>query len=337
MLNSIVPMLKETFDEYKQDETEQLGAALAYYAVFSIFPLLLLLLAIMGFVLGSEADVQQQIMSAIAANFSPQLSTSLSEALNVVKESAGTATAVGLVTLLLGASGVFQQLDRTFNKIWGIKPKPQKGGIVETITTTVREKLFSFGMVLAVGFLLLVSLALTGITNALLSVFADIPVIGGAGGFLFGLAVTLALNALIFALLFKFLPDTTVHWSDVWLAAFLTAVVWEIAKRLLALYIERSAFATAYGAVGSLLVLMAWIYFSSQVLFLGAEFSQVYARRRGSRANQQESATPAVQPASNNKQRPAQQHSSVEQTLGVIGGGLFGLKALLNGFRRSKH
>jgi membrane protein len=142
-------------------------------------------------------------------------------------------------------------------------------------------------MVLAVGFLLLVSMALSGASQALLQGFQDVPVIGGAAGFAIGLALSLLLNTFVFALLFKFLPDTDVYWRDVWLGALATALVWELGKYLLGWYIARSGKTySAYGAVGTVLVLMVWIYFSSQILFLGAEFTEAYSRRHGSRAPQ---------------------------------------------------
>ncbi len=284
----MLPLLKETVSEFQQDEAAQLGAALAYYAMFSIFPLLLLLVAGLGFVLRSwdqAIDVQQQILSAAATNFSPQMAETLAAILSGVKSQAGGATIVGLVTLLIGASGVFQQLDLSFNRIWDVPKPTESAGLLHTVWRTVRTKLFSFGMVLAVGFLLLVSMVISAVSQALLEQLQGLPVVGGAAGFALGLLISFSLNTLVFMLLFKFLPDTVVYWRDVWLGALVTALVWELAKYLLAWYIGRSAQSySAYGAVGTVLVLMVWIYFSSQILYLGAEFTQVYSRRHGSRA-----------------------------------------------------
>jgi membrane protein len=349
-----VPLLKETWQEFQEDEAGQLGAALAYYATFSIFPLLLLLLAALGFVLrywDSAIDAQEQILAVVAQNFSPQLSQTFSQLLDVLKERAGAATGIGLVTLLLGASGVFQQLDASFNKIWKVPKRKETSGIVNTITTLLRTKLFSFGMVMAVGFLMLVSLALTGVTQALLSAFNDIPVLGSlpvvgrAIGFVGGLAITLLLSTLVFAVLFKYLPDTNVRWGDVWLGGLLTAVIWEIAKRLLALYIDYSSRSfSAYGAIGTLLVLMLWVYFSSQILFLGAEFTEVYTRRHGSRAAQPERRPePKTEPQPEPAAAPQPAHSTgtvVAATgagllVGALGTLIAGLVALIIGARRA--
>jgi len=283
----VLPLLVETWQEFQTDDAGQLGAALSYYATFSIFPLLLLLLASLGFVLDYwpvAIDAQAEILAVISQNFSPQLSATVEQILGVLKNQAGAATGIGLIVLLLGASGVFQQLDTSFNKIWKVPQKPQASGIVSTVIGVLNDKLFSFGMVLAVGFLMLISLTLTGLSQALLGVLNDLPVVGGFFGYALGLLITLLLSTLIFALLFRYLPDAKVRWRDVWLGALLTAIIWEIAKRLLGIYIGQSSYASAYGAVGTVLVLMAWVYFSSQVLFLGAEFTEVYSRRHGSRA-----------------------------------------------------
>lgn len=283
----VLPLLLETWQCFQKNNAGQLGAALSYYATFSIFPLLLLLLAGLGFVLGYwpvAIDAQEQILQVISQNFSPQLSETVGDILEVLKDQASTATGIGLIVLLVGASGVFQQLDSSFNKIWNVPDKPEGASFISTIVDLVQNKLFSFGMVLSVGFLMLVSLTLTGVSQALLGVLNDLPIIGGYVGYLLGLFLTLLLSTLIFALLFRFLPDAKVEWRDVWLGAVLTAVIWEVAKRLLGIYIGRSSYASAYGAIGTVLVLMAWVYFSSQVLFLGAQFTEVYSRRFGSRA-----------------------------------------------------
>lgn len=293
----MIPLLRETWSGFQEDEAGQLGAALSYYTMFSLFPLLLLLTAVLGFVLRTQ-DTQQQILAVVGQNVSPQLSESLRSAMEGLADSAGAATAVGLVTLLMGASGIFQQLNLSFNKIWKVaKPVPGQG-IVMVVRATLTKRLEAFAMVLAVGLLLIVSLVLTGLTQVVLQGAGDLLGFGvdswvmQALSVALGLLITLGLNTLIFALLFKFLPDVRPPWRDVWLGALLTSVIWEIAKRLLAVYIGRSAYASAYGVVGTVLVLMAWIFFSSQVLFLGAEFTRAYAQRLGSRRPQPASPQP---------------------------------------------
>jgi len=344
----IVPLLKETWQEFQEDEAGQLGAALAYYAVFSIFPLLILLVAGLGLVLQYwpvAISAQAQILAVVEQNFSRNLRDIVEEILGKVQDQSGKAAGVGAIILLLGASGVFQQLDASFNKIWRVPKKTQTSGILATITTVLHDKLFAFGMVLAVGFLMLISLALTGITQALLGTFSTIPVVGGVVGFAGGLVVTLLLSTLVFALLFKYLPDIRVRWSDVWLGGLITAILWEIAKRLLAMYISYSSQSfSAYGAIGTLLVLMLWVYFSSQILFLGAEFTEVYTRRYGSRAVQP-APKPAPEPPPEKAPAPPPQPAHSTGTVvaatgagvlvGVLGALVAGLVALIIGARRA--
>ena len=288
---AIVPLLYETWNEFQKDECGQLAAALSYYATFSVFPLLILVLGGVGFFLGPATPAQEQILLAFTRSVSggEVLVGTLETLLTAVAEQSGEATMVGLVTLLIGTSGVFGQLDWTFNKIWNIPEPAASGGIVELIRRALGKRLFAFGISLAAGLLLAISLVLTAVTNAGLqgaTTLLGIPqgALATTISFLGQLLVTLAVNALIFALLFKYLPATRVAWGDVWGGALSSAVVWEVAKQLLAFYIGWSSFSSAYGAISALLVAMAWIYFSSQILFMGAEFTKVYARQYGSRA-----------------------------------------------------
>jgi membrane protein len=269
---AIVPLLRETWSEFQKDECGQLAAALSYYATFSVFPLLILVLGGVGFFLGPATPAQEQILLAFTRSVSggEVLVGTLETLLTAVAEQSGEATLVGLVTLLIGTSGVFGQLDLTFNKIWNIPEPAASRGIVELIRRALGKRLFAFGISLAAGLLLVLSLVLTAVTNAGLqgaTTLLGIPqgALATTISFLGQLLVTLAVNALIFALLFKYLPATRVAWGDVWAGALSSAVVWEIAKQLLAFYIGWSRFSSAYGAISTLLVAMAWIYFSSQI------------------------------------------------------------------------
>jgi membrane protein len=291
LTRAIAPLLYETWNEFQKDECGQLAAALSYYATFSVFPLLILVLGGVGFFLGPSTPAQEQILLAFTRSVSggEVLVGTLETLLTAVAEQSGEATLVGLVTLLIGTSGVFGQLDWTFNKIWNIPEPAASGGIVELIRRALGKRLFAFGISLAASLLLVLSLVLTAVTNAGLqgaTTLLGIPQgpLATTISFLGQLLVTLAVNALIFALLFKYLPATRVAWGDIWAGALSSAVVWEIAKQLLAFYIGWNSFSSAYGAISTLLVAMAWIYFSSQILFMGAEFTKVYARRYGSRA-----------------------------------------------------
>jgi len=282
-------LLTETWNEFDKDEAGRRGAALAYYATFSIFPLLLLLLALFGFVLrywDAALDAQHEILRAAASYVSPQIADLLGQMLLILKDGAGSATGIGFLTLLLGASGVFYELDDSLNRIWRVPRPAERSGLIAFLVQLVKERLMSFVMILALGVLLLVSLVLTGITQAMLTRLSGFPLISGVAGFLIGLVLTLCLNTILFAALFKYLPKTAIRWREVGFGAFVTAVLWEIAKRLLALYIAHSNYTSLYGTVGALLAIMAWVYFSSQILFLGAEFTEVFSRRYCGRAAQ---------------------------------------------------
>lgn len=286
----LAPLLTETWLEFQNDEAGQRGAALAYYATFSFFPLLILLLAALGFVLQYEpaaSDAQHELLRVVARQVSPQFSRTLREVLATLQDGAPSATGVGLFILWFSASSVFQQLDETFNKIWRVPDAPLSQSWFHYAFSFARGqvlgRLLAFVMVLLVGLLLVLSLAVTASTQAVLQLLAQLPLIGASLVYLGSWLTALALNTLIFALLFKFLPDTRVAWRDVAGGALLTALIWEFAKRLFAFYLAHSSYMNAYGVVGKMLGLMLWLYFSSQVLFLGAEFTEVYSRHHGSR------------------------------------------------------
>ena len=200
------------------------------------------------------------------------------------------ATVISVIILLFGASGVFGQLQASLNRIWGVKPKPGRG-----VLGMIQDRLLSFGFTLVVGFLLLVSLLLT----AGIALVADL-----AGGLmpasetltqLLNFVLSLAIITLLFAMIFKFLPDAKIAWRDVWIGAFLTALLFTVGKFALGLYLGKSSVASSYGAAGSLIVLLLWVYYSSLILFFGAEFTQVYANRFGSRVAPADNAVPVHQ------------------------------------------
>ncbi|KAB8139672.1 YihY/virulence factor BrkB family protein [Chloroflexia bacterium SDU3-3] len=292
MLKEALALAKETWKEFQDDEAMQMSAALSYYALFSLLPLILLITALLGFALQvfpSLQSSQNALLDAVKVNFSAGLAGTLEDILAGVQQNAGAATWVGLITLLMGASGVFQQLDANFKTIWKV-PKATDLTRRQMIGQMIRKKISSFLMVLAVGALLIISTAITGVTQALVSStwgllqVAQDSWLATLGGGAVAALVAFSLNVLIFLLVFKYLPDAKVHWRDIWPGALITALLWEAAKRLLALYIGNMAEKfSAYGAIGGVLIVVAWVYFSSLVLYLGAEFTYVSARRRRQR------------------------------------------------------
>jgi membrane protein len=269
--------LKETGVQWQEDEAARLAASLALYTLLSLAPLLVIAVAAAGLAFGAEA-ARGQISHQLSAIVGPQAGQAIEGLVaNAHAPSAGIAsTVIGLVVLLFGASGVFGELQSTLNLIWEVKPKPGRG-----IRGLLRDRFLSFSMVMGVAFLLLVSLIVSAALASITAHFKHLiplPVLGEALNFLVGLAVSSAL----FSLTFKTVPDVKIAWRDVWVGGFVTALAFSVGKTLLAWYVGRSATVSPFGAAGSLVALIVWIYYSAQILFLGAEFARVYAVRRGS-------------------------------------------------------
>lgn len=273
-------LFKQAFTEFGEDKAQRLGASLAYYTIFSLAPLLLISIAIAGLIFGREA-AQGQIFGQLRGVLGPQAADTVQEMVkSAAKPKSGTiATVVGIVTLLFGAAGVFGQLKDAMNTIWNVEPK-KKGGIV----TMLKDRFLSFAMVFGTGFLLLVSLVLDSAVAAAGHFVGDRLPGGEALWQGVQLVVSLAIVTLLFALIFRFLPDIHPAWRDVWFGAVFTAVLFVVGKFALGLYLGKSAVGSSYGAAGSLVVLLLWVYYSAQILFFGAEFTQVYARTHGSMA-----------------------------------------------------
>ena len=286
-------LFKQAFTEFGEDKAQRLGAALAYYTIFSLAPLLLIAISIAGMVFGREA-AQGQIFGQLHGVLGPQAAQAVQEMVKgAAKPKSGTmATVIGIVTLLFGAAGVFGQLKEALNTIWNVEPA-RAGGFMKML----KDRFLSFAMVLGTGFLLLVSLVIdAGVAAAGHFVGSRLP--GGEALWqVVQLIVSLGIVALLFALIFRFLPDVHPAWRDVWFGAIFTAVLFVAGKFALGLYLGKSAVGSSYGAAGSLVVLLLWVYYSAQILFFGAEFTQVYARTHGSMAEAKEKAAAAARPA----------------------------------------
>jgi len=283
-------LIKESFKGWKEDGALDLGAALAYYTIFSLAPLLLIVTAIAGLVWGREA-VQGQLVGQMQGIVGPQGGQAIQTMVaNAGKQGGGVlATILGLVTILFGATGVFVQLQSALDRVWNVQPKPGAG-----IWSFVRTRMISFGMILGIGFLLLVSLVLTAAVAAAGKWATGLLPGGETLVNILTFAVSFALITLLFAMIYKVLPDVEIGWRDVWIGAAVTALLFTIGKFLIGLYLAHSTVASTYGAAGSLVVLLLWIYYSSQILFLGAEFTQVYATRYGSQIRPSERAVPVT-------------------------------------------
>ena len=272
-------LLKEAFEKWSADKAPRLGAALSYYTVFSLVPLLVLTISIAGLVFGTEA-AQQAIMTQIESLVGPQSAAAIKQMLEIAQRpsSGALASAIAVVTLLLGASGVFAQLQDALNTVWSVEPKAGRG-----LWGTIKDRLFSLMAVLGTGFLLLVSLVLSAALAAFGKMFQGrLP---GHEGLLHlaDLAISFGVITLLFAMMFKLLPDAKIAWRDVWIGAGLTSVLFTVGKFAIGMYLGKADVGSAYGAAGSLVILLVWVYYSSQILLYGAEFTSVYANRYGSR------------------------------------------------------
>jgi membrane protein len=272
-------LFKQTFSEWLEDKAPQLGAALAYYTVFSLAPLILVLLAIIGWIFQNDPAGAWKKVTEQMSYFLDKSAVDVVQ--NIAQQAAQPtkgllATTVGILLALFGASGVFGQLQDALNTIWGVKAKPGAG-----ILGFLRLRFLSFAMVGGVCFLLLVSLTLQsvlrGFSHYVQAVLPGGIVIAMAVYWIFDLAVVI----LLFAIIFKFLPDAKIQWRDVWIGAIMTAILFAIGKWALGLYLGSGSAASAYGAASSLITLLLWVYYSSQILLFGAEFTQVYACQAG--------------------------------------------------------
>jgi membrane protein len=287
-----VELFQETFAEWSKDKVSRLAAALSYYTIFSIAPLLIIVIAIVGAVFGEEAArgaIEAQLQGLIGDG-----ATVIQTAIrNADKPQQGTvASLVSLVILVFGATGLFAELQDSLNTIWEVQPKP--GRAVKTI---IRQRFLSFTLVFGIGFLLLVSLVMSAILAALIGYFKN--VIPGVDflwqiiNILLGFAITTAL----FALIFKVLPDVKIAWADVWIGATITSILFSFGRFLLGQYLGRASFSSTYGAAGSIVVILVWVNYAAQILFFGAEFTQVYARRYGSQIVPDKNAIPLTETA----------------------------------------
>jgi membrane protein len=269
-------LLAETFTQWVEDKADRLGAALAYYAAFSIAPLLLFLVAVVGFFYKDEPlyRVQSQIAQIVGPNGAKAIIASIGGV--QAADGGGIATLLSIVTLLLGATGMFGQLQDAMNTIWEVTPKPRR-----VWADIIRTRVLSFALVLSICFLLLVSLVLSAVLAWVSEYLTHLLPFTASVWPLVDFAVSFGVVTVLFAMIFKILPDVRIYWSDVWLGAAVTAGMFAIGKILIGFYLGRGSFTSAYGAAGSLLVLLAWVYYSSQILFFGAEFTWVYAKRYG--------------------------------------------------------
>ncbi|HLA63783.1 MAG TPA: YihY/virulence factor BrkB family protein [Rhodothermales bacterium] len=275
---TLYDLMKETLEEAMKDDVMSLSAAVAYYAVFSLPPLLVIVLALAGAIFGPEA-----VGEALVGQARDMAGVEAGEAVQTMLENssgiAGSfgAKLAGLAALLFGATGAFAQMQASLNTVWDIKNEKRTGFVGLLV-----KRVLSFGMVLTIAFLLLISLALSAAIGAIGDTFmgGTPPALLEAVNFI----LSFSLSTLLFAALFVVLPDTRVAWRDTWVGAAFTAGLFAIGKTLIGLYVGNADPASAFGAAGSLALVLIWIYYAGLIVLIGAEFTEVFARRRGSRS-----------------------------------------------------
>jgi membrane protein len=294
-LKSFWQLLRETYASWSEREPFNSSVIIAYYTIFSLPGLLVIIINLAGIAFGAEA-VTHQISGQISSMVGQDTAKDIEEIIGSVNQSGATtlSTILSVAILLFGATGVFYQLQQALNQMWGVKPKPKA-----KILKLLKDRLFSFGLILVVGFLLLVSLVI----SAGLSAAGD-----WIGGYfsdslefvfqLLDIAVSIGIVTLLFAAIYKFLPDAKIRWHDVWAGAFLTAVLFSLAKFALGIYFGKSNPGSAYGAAGTIVLIMLWVSYAGLIVLFGAEFTQVYADKYGHHVSPVEGAV------STNERRP---------------------------------
>jgi membrane protein len=335
LLSNLPTILKLAYQGWKEDRASRLSAALTYYTIFSLAPLLVIVIAITGLIW--EVDVvRTQLLNQIqglvgveGANFVADLISSTGSPTEDI-----VATIIGVITLFFGALGVFNELHNSLNIIWEVEEEKPKG-FLQTVKKVIIDRLLSFTMILGIGFLLLVSLVISaGLSATQETIGNAIPL----SEFLLQIVntvISIGVITVLFALMYKFLPDAEIAWQDVWVGAFFTSIFFSLGKTAIGLYLGNSAVASSFGAAGSLVLLLLWIYYSAQILFFGAEVTQVYANQYGSKivpegeektvqteskAGKELRAQPALiaSPASNSSGRESRLERENQQTARVL-------------------
>jgi membrane protein len=306
-MQNVWALMKETFAQWSKDKAARLGAALAYYAVFSIGPLLVVVIAVAGLAFGQDA-VRTEVTGALKDLLGDAGAKGIEAMLAQASQprQGSLALIVGAATLVLGAVGVVVQLKDALNTIWDVDARKESG-----LWGFVRTYIISTAAVLALAFLLLISMLIAAAVSALGSLL--FPGIGAAIAQTFNLALNFVAMTIIFAMMFKWLPDVEVSWRDVMIGAAVTAVLFTFGRFAIGLYLGSTKAESAFGASASLVVVLVWVYYTAQIVFLGAEFTQVFARRYGSLAAKEQAGSRPTQ-----ETRPLQHAPAVTRTTAAI-------------------
>ena len=298
----LLDVTKGTAKEFNEDKALRLSAALAYYSIFSIGPLLFVMVMVATWFIHDQDIVRGHVQDYLKGFIGDGPAKTI-ESMMAAKKlgTSPVTTALAIITLLFGASGVFGQLQDALNTIWEVKAKPGMG-----IMAFLRDRFLSMSMVLGLGFLLLISMVITTGVHALVQRGGQLLPIPDAVTTALSMVLSFLVVMLLFAMIFKFLPDVKIRWKYAWVGAFVTAVLFTIGKVLLGLYLGREGMESSYGAAGSVVLVLLWIYYSSVILFFGAEFTQVYMRHMGAKMKPSKYAVPVTEEAKANEGMPRQ-------------------------------
>jgi membrane protein len=293
-MSSVIEIVGETVKEWSNDKASRLSAALAYYTVFSIPPLMVVAIGIAS-LFTDRATIEEQVVNQAGSLMGQQGGEAIGTILQSAEQPGNgelLPTLLGVALLVFGASGVFTQLQDAMNTIFGVQPDPKRG-----IMGLIKDRFLSFTMVLTIGFILLVSLVLSTVLASLGNFIGGLVTEAEILLWLVNFIISFGIFMLLFALIFKTIPDVKMAWRDVLIGAAVTALLFKIGEFALSFYFERSDPTSAFGAAGSIILLLLWIYYSAQIIFLGAEFTEVYARRIGSGIQVEEDAVPLTREA----------------------------------------
>ncbi len=285
-------LLRATFSDWYEDRAQRMGAALAYYTIFALAPGLIIVMALAGLLIGpgAERQILAQFHELIGEQGAKAIEATLQSARTETLGAAGTALAI--IPLVFGLWGVFGELQDGLNTIWGVTPKSGRG-----VIDIIKARFWSFAMVVGIGFLLIVSLVLSAWLAAVSTYISYLLPMPASALEAMNFVISFVVITGSFALIFNLLPDVRIAWRDVWVGAAVTSLFFGIGKSLIGLYLGKSAVASAYGAAGSLVIIVVWVYYSAQILLFGAEFTKVWTKRRGAGFVPQKSAVPVTSEA----------------------------------------
>lgn len=317
-LKGLLEVIKKSFKGFDENKITKLSGSLAFYTVFSMGPLLIVILSLGGLFLGKEA-VEGKIYGQLAGFIGHDSAVELQQ---IIKNASlagksNIAAIIGAITLLVGATSVFSEIQDSINTIWGLRPKPKRGWV-----KLIQNRFLSFSVVIGLGFLLLVSLAIStiidGFSQQLSARFPEVTIIVF---YVANVFITLGVTTLIFSVIFKVLPDATIRWKDVIVGAFTTALLFMLGKFGMSFYISKSHVGSTYGAAGALVVLLLWIYYSSLILYYGAEFTKAFAVKYGSNIypNQYAVTTKTVEVETGRQSIQTKEKATIETTAMVNG------------------